>query len=74
MLWLRNQLIPISSANNWAKWNFPQKPNKCFLGTKCQNKEKILRKMEIASNFRGQMWKVMAYKSTDTNFKYKEWC
>ena len=71
MLWLRNQLIPILSANNWAKWNFPQKPNKCFLGTKCQNKEKILRKMEIGSHFRGSISNVMAKKSTEIKFKYK---
>ena len=34
----------------------------------------ILDKVAFGSRFRGQMWKVMAYKSTDTNFKYKEWC
>ena len=71
MLWLRNQLIPILSANNWAKWNFPPKPNKCFLGTKCQKKEKILRKMEIGSHFRGSISNVMAKKSTEIKFKYK---
>jgi hypothetical protein len=35
-LWLINQLIPILSTKNGAKWDFPQNPKKCFLGTKCQ--------------------------------------
>ena len=34
----------------------------------------ILRKMAIGSHFRGPMSKVMAKKSTDTNFEYRECC
>ena len=34
----------------------------------------ILKKMAFGLHLRGQMLNVMAKKSTDTNFKYKEWC
>ena len=48
-------------------------PKNVSLGQNTKN-GLILEKVAFGSRFRGQMWKVMAYKSTDTNFKYKEWC
>ena len=51
-LWLINQLIPILSTKNGAKWDFPQNPKNVSWGQNAKNGI-ILRKTAFGSYLKG---------------------